>query len=281
MLARDLVGWDVIAGYDELVLANDSCFLLRPLGDVFETMNARACDWWGLQATAMEFNHDDLDDPAAQMSLEEAKRRLVGPRRWNDVNYLHLSSYLLVFRAPVIADRGFRYRLDTVVGQRTKELVVHKYEVGLSRYLMDVAFEFDTWVEALYPFHPLYSRRFFELVHAGFPSVKRNFLAENPRFVPDFAQWPEWLTAAAPEALMDVMLSNIARVSPPARAPEEVGGRPRRAHRQDGAPVAALPGLRLPMDGRRAAQVPTLVGLSSVLGDPLARPRHPRGLRGG
>ena len=30
MLARDLVGWDMIATYDELLLANDSCYLLRP-----------------------------------------------------------------------------------------------------------------------------------------------------------------------------------------------------------------------------------------------------------
>ena len=31
MLARDLVGWDVIESYDELMLANDSCYLVQPL----------------------------------------------------------------------------------------------------------------------------------------------------------------------------------------------------------------------------------------------------------
>ena len=30
MLAKDLVGWDVIEQYDELVLANDSCYLVQP-----------------------------------------------------------------------------------------------------------------------------------------------------------------------------------------------------------------------------------------------------------
>ncbi len=35
LLARDLVGWDRLDGYDEVVLANDSCFLVRPLDEVF------------------------------------------------------------------------------------------------------------------------------------------------------------------------------------------------------------------------------------------------------
>ena len=35
----------------ELLLVNDSCYLLRPLDTVFAAMDARACDWWGLQAT--------------------------------------------------------------------------------------------------------------------------------------------------------------------------------------------------------------------------------------
>ena len=55
MLARDLVGWDVIEGYDELLLVNDSCYLVQPFDRVFARMDARAADWWGLQATYDEF----------------------------------------------------------------------------------------------------------------------------------------------------------------------------------------------------------------------------------
>ena len=35
LLARELVGWDALAAYDEVLLANDSCWLLRPLDEVF------------------------------------------------------------------------------------------------------------------------------------------------------------------------------------------------------------------------------------------------------
>ena len=56
MLAKELVGWDVIEPYDELVLANDSCYLVQPFDRVFARMDAETADWWGLQATYEKFN---------------------------------------------------------------------------------------------------------------------------------------------------------------------------------------------------------------------------------
>jgi hypothetical protein len=221
MLARDLVGWDRLAGYDEVILANDSCFVVRPLDDVLAEMDGRACDWWSLQATSMEFNEDQVGVDAS-MPLEQARAEMIGPRRWTDVRYLHLSSYFQVLRRPVLDDPGFRLRLDTVCGQRTKQLVVDKYEIGIGRYLMDAGFHFETWADALYPFHPLYSRRTFDHVAAGFPLVKRNFLAENPRDVPGFEAWPEWLLEAAPEAPIDLIRRSIERVSPDDRVRRSV-----------------------------------------------------------
>ena len=126
-----------------MVLANDSCFLLRPLDEVFAEMDARACDWWGLQATSMEFNEDDVGDEAS-MPLDRGEAQLLGPRRWTDVLYLHLSSYFLAFRRPVLDDPGFRLPARQRVRQGEKQLVVHKYEIGISRYLMDAGFDFDT-----------------------------------------------------------------------------------------------------------------------------------------
>ena len=116
--------------------------------------------------------------------------------------YLHLSSYFLVFRRPVIDDAGFRCRLDTRVRPAHQAVsVVDKYEIGISRYLMDSGFEFDTWADALYPFHPLYSRRSSTSSQRGFPLVKRNFLAENPRDVAGLrATGPTGWRRAAPDA---------------------------------------------------------------------------------
>jgi hypothetical protein len=216
MLARDLVGWERIDSYEELLLANDSCFLVHPLDEVLATMEQRPCDWWGLQVTSMEHEENYyLDD--SPLSLDEARRRFVGPRKWNDVHYLHLSSYFLAFRRPVFTDEGFRWRLDTVAPQITKGLVVHKYEIGLSRYLIDAGFAFDAWLEGLHAFHPLYSRRVFDYIESGFPLIKRNFLGENPRRAPQVPRWRELLAQIAPAADLDQMEANIVRVTEPAR----------------------------------------------------------------
>ncbi len=213
LLARDLVGWERLDGYDEVILANDSCYLLRPLDDVLAEMDTRACDWWSLQATSME--HDEsyvVDD--APIPLAEAKARFLGQRHWTDVRHLHLSSYFLVFRRPVLDDPGFRWRLDHVAVQADKMLVIHKYEVGISRYLTDAGFDFDTFIPELYAFHPLYSRHFFELVERGFPLVKRNFVGENPRHVLDLERWPERLGALVPDLRLEQIRANLDRVSP-------------------------------------------------------------------
>ncbi|UUZ60021.1 rhamnan synthesis F family protein [Nocardioides sp. B-3] len=109
LLARELVGWERLAPYDEVVLANDSCYLLRPLDDVFAEMDTRACDWWSLQATSMEHDESYISDDSP-IPLAEAKRRFIGPRHWTDDRFVHLSSYFLAFRRPVLDDPGFRFR---------------------------------------------------------------------------------------------------------------------------------------------------------------------------
>ena len=139
---------------------------------------------------------------------------MIGERAMNDHDHLHLSSYFLVFRAPVVRDPGFRRRLDAVVPQLDKELVIFKYEIGLSRYLMCRGFDYDTFIPGLYPFHPLYTEQYFDLLELGFPLLKRNFLSENSRNVPDLVHWKKRVLAAVPDAPVDMMERNLLRVSP-------------------------------------------------------------------
>ncbi|EON24839.1 putative lipopolysaccharide biosynthesis protein [Nocardioides sp. CF8] len=224
LLARDLVGWERLADYDEVVLANDSCYLLRPLDGVFAEMDTRACDWWSLQATSMEHDESYISDDSP-IPLAEAKQRLIGPRHWTDDRFVHLSSYFLAFRRPVLDDPGFRWRLDTVTQQQEKRLVIHKYEVGISRYLLDAGFDFDTLLPDLWAFHPLYGRHFFELVERGFPLVKRNYLGENPRHVAGLEQWEERLRPLVPDAPFEAMRAHLERVTAPAMLREAYGAR--------------------------------------------------------
>lgn len=210
-LARDLVGWDAIADYDELLLVNDSCYLVRPLDDVFEQMDGSAADWWGLQLTAPQFTGGD---GRGSVALEQAKREFLPERVLNYHFYGHVGSYFLAFRVPVIADAGFRRRIDSVRAQRSKLDVIFKYEAGTTRYLVGQGFDFTTYVPDLYPYHPAYGPWTFDLIARGFPLLKRGLLAENPFDVPDLVGWRPRLQQAAPDADVDTIERNLLRVSP-------------------------------------------------------------------
>ncbi len=210
-LARDLVGWDVLDGYDEVILANDSGFLVRSLEDVFDEMDQRPCDWWGLQMTRHDFERDS--NGGRPLPIAQAKAEMIGERFMSELDHLHISSYFLVLRRPVVVDPGFRKRFDAVAPQSQKVLVIYKYEIGLSRYLMCRGFDFSTFIDELYPFHPLYTAQYFDLLRLGFPLLKRNFLSENSRNVPDLVNWRERVAALAPEADLDKVERNLLRVS--------------------------------------------------------------------
>ncbi|MGM0609381.1 MAG: rhamnan synthesis F family protein, partial [Candidatus Muiribacteriota bacterium] len=50
-MAKYFVGWDKIEQYDELLLVNDSSYLISSLGPVFNKMDKKNISWWGMQAT--------------------------------------------------------------------------------------------------------------------------------------------------------------------------------------------------------------------------------------
>ena len=211
MLARDLVGWETLAGYDEVVFVNDSAYLVRPLDDVFDRMDDTDGDWWGLHPTKRSYSRDTGQD--VPLPLAEALRRWRTPNEMNPVDHLHLSSYFLAFRRPVIDDPGFRRRLDTVTGQLTKARVILKYELGLSRYLMTAGFAPGAFVEALYPYLPIYTTDYWDLLQRGFPLLKRNLLSENPRRMPDLDDWQRRVSQVVPGAPVEQFARNLERVT--------------------------------------------------------------------
>ncbi|SFC43104.1 CDP-glycerol glycerophosphotransferase, TagB/SpsB family [Nocardioides terrae] len=212
LLAEELVGWDVIDEYDELLFANDSCYLLRPLDDVFATMDARPADWWGLQATKRDY--EPAKGHLEPIPLAEAKRLHTTAEQWNPYYRLHVSSYFLIFRRRVVADPGFRRRLGSVTEQAQKISVILKYEIGIGDYLVGAGYDFETFIDALYPYHPLYTADFFELLGQGFPLMKRNFVGENPRRAADLVHWKERVLEHVPGAPVDMLERNLLRVAP-------------------------------------------------------------------
>jgi CDP-ribitol ribitolphosphotransferase len=214
MLATELVGWDVIDHYDEMMLANDSAWLVQPLDRVFAKMDATTCDWWGLQATYEKFTVFDHARLRRPLSLDELEQDMRRPDLWRYSDFLHVGSYFLVYRRRVVQDPGFRRRLETVAKQRDKTAIILKYEIGFSRHLILSGYHLGTFVDGVLPYHPVYRESAFDLMDDGFPLLKRQFLYENPFSAPDLRHWKERVLERAPGAEVEAMERNLRRVAP-------------------------------------------------------------------
>ena len=215
MLARDLVGWNTLQDYDEVLLVNDSCYLLRDLDEVFSQMDGKPCDWWGMQATKGLYatRHKPANQFRDPIPMEQVKREWLS--RY-DAEYPYdflVGSYFLALRKPVIEDAQFRRRFDAVVPQARKADIIGKYEIGIGRYLMAAGHPFETFIDRLYPLHPIYSETAFTLIGEGFPFLKRYLLTENHYQVPGLAEWKQRVLDLLPEAPVERIERNLLRVA--------------------------------------------------------------------
>jgi hypothetical protein len=129
-IGYDFYSWKVGIGhldlseYDELLQANDSCY--APIFDfksLFETMEKESCDFWGI-----------------------TKSRTYGT---------HLQSYFVCYRKSVIQSPVFKNFWENLRATNDKDTLVKRYEVGISRLLMDNGFtmvqyftlSFFTWLK--------------------------------------------------------------------------------------------------------------------------------------
>jgi len=217
ILAKRLVGWDVIDQYDELLLANDSCYLLSDFDAVFKRMDSRRCDWWGLQATkginkTRDVGRNRFRQP---IPLETVRTSMLDGFESADLYDFLIGSYFVAYRKPVMNDAGFRKQLNAVTVQPNKQNIVQKYEIGLTRYLINRKYLFDTFMPDLYPFHPVYSNWHFRMIEDGFPLFKRYFLTSNHYKVPHLYRWKEKIQRVIPGADIAMMERNLQRITAP------------------------------------------------------------------
>lgn len=216
MLARDLVGWDRLSTYDEVLFVNDSCYLLRPLDEVFARMEAESCAWWGLQATkGIAMTRDAASNQFTEpIPLDTVREELLGSYEEDPVYDFLVASYFLAFRRPVLEDPVFRKVIDAVITQQSKLAVIQKYEIGITHLLVGRGYQFSTFIPALYPFHPVFTEWAFELIAQGFPLLKKYFLYQNHYDTPGLIEWRQRITSLVPDAPLDVFEQNLLRTSP-------------------------------------------------------------------
>jgi len=212
-LAKHYVGWNKIDKYDELILVNDSAYLMHSFDAVFKEMDGQKCDWWGLQATKGLASTIGLMGQrlSHEVDIEDVKSHLLSGFEMDRVYDFLIGSYFLTFRKPVMSNDRFRNVLNGVSRVKTKKLLIREYEVGLTRLLISLGFEFSTFEKTVYPFQPVFTEKSFELIEKGFPLLKKYHLIENHYSIPELLQWKEKLQEAGIKKDLTPYAANLTR----------------------------------------------------------------------
>lgn len=110
-----------LRSYDEVIICNDSVYgPLSPLSALFEAMGRKECDFWGI---------------AESNSIER-----------------HLQSFFIVFKSPVIVSGKLESFFQSVECVESKLEVILRYEIGLSRSLIEQGFRYASYSASI----PLY-----------------------------------------------------------------------------------------------------------------------------
>jgi hypothetical protein len=104
-----------LSAWDEVIVANDSCFLVQPIDEFFAKMDRMPCDWWG-----PTWGRD------ARAGIKSDKT--------------HINSYFVVFKRPVLESQDFLNFWRSVKKQENKIDIIIAYELGLSRLLRHLNF---------------------------------------------------------------------------------------------------------------------------------------------
>jgi lipopolysaccharide biosynthesis protein len=171
---------DAIADWDEIVIANDSCYApLHPFAGAFARMADAPCDFWSLTGTT-------------------------------ELGALHLNSYFIVFRRRVAADPAFRAFWPAVTAKPDHDAVIAAYEIGLSRLLIERGFRLGSLL-AIGPRVATSAPDYLSeiLPRHGLPCVKVRLFRDNPDRVPHLARRLQEIDGRYPRALIDAHIRRL------------------------------------------------------------------------
>lgn len=181
-LAQNLVGWHKLEEYDELILANDSCYLVNSLLPIFEKMDNDASDVLGLTAS------DDDNSNKVSFKIYKNLPKPVRP-------LFNINSYFIIFKKTVFAKNSFKMFFDKVKPEIDRATVCLKYEIGLTDYLLKNNFKINLFVDKLFPKAYMYTENAFRILRYGMPLIKRKIFSEDNYFkIENIDEWVNFVS---------------------------------------------------------------------------------------
>lgn len=135
--------------YDELIFVNDSCYApLFPFDNMFNKMEEKNCDFWGATKNLCTKKHKERE---------------------------HVQSYFLVFKSQVFKNQIFDDFMNSIQKEENKNLIIEKYEIGLSQYLKNNGFIGDCFCEISKKFNNMQIKGYKKLILKDkIPFLKRS-----------------------------------------------------------------------------------------------------------
>lgn len=125
----DMLGWEEICRYDELVLCNDSVFgPVYPFCEMFEEMDSREIDFWGITKHC-EVNGNPFSGDS-DAGLPE-----------------HIQSYFMVYRINILRDVQFQEYWAKLPMLNSYEEAVSIHESAFTARLSDLGYAYDVYVD--------------------------------------------------------------------------------------------------------------------------------------
>lgn len=147
------IGWEYIAQYDEIILANDSFY--GPFDDIskiFAEMESRKVDFWGLMKRGAGAYGATGSDPE------------------------HILSFFYVFQAPLIHSGEFRSYWEEMPYYKDYMTVVKQYERQLTRHFASLGYTYDVYSDTSFNETRNIQNQFFQCDYLSYEMiVKRNF----------------------------------------------------------------------------------------------------------
>lgn len=143
---------------DELLFANDSCFgPFKSLEKIFSDMENNTCDFWGITKNKYAFK--------------------IVKNRTKDCYIPHVQSYFFVLKKNVFNSQVFEEFINSVKEEENKNLIIEKYEIGLTTTLEQTGFVSDCAIKTFYKYNnpTVYKwRKLYE--ETDFPFIKCSLL---------------------------------------------------------------------------------------------------------
>lgn len=107
------IGWSEIEKYDSVLFVNDSCYgPMYPLEKLFETMDSKDIDAWSVCGNKF------------------------------------MMSFFVSINQKAMSNDKVRFFFDNITPEASKDIVIKKYESGLSNVLTENGFNFDYYISA-------------------------------------------------------------------------------------------------------------------------------------